>query len=172
MINSASNSVLTSRFWWRAGPSLLLLAGLGVYLSARFHLGIDAQVHKCLPPSSVWLIDRHDRRLIRDTTVAFVAGRTMAPFFAPGQIVIKRLAGVPGDRVAVTPQRTTVNGIPVGAGLALASTLHRPPAAFVREEALGPDALWMMGGTDDSFDSRYWGSLPGTQLLGRAYAID
>ncbi len=171
MTDSPSNPLLTSRFWWRAAPSLLVLAVLGLYLSARFRIGIDAQVHKCLPPYSVWLIDHHDRRLARDRTFAFVAGSTMAPFFAPGQIVIKRLAGLPGDRVAVTPAWTAVNGVQVGEGLALASTLQRSPSAFAHEEALGPDALWMMGGTGDSFDSRYWGPLPRTQLIGRAYAI-
>jgi conjugal transfer pilin signal peptidase TrbI len=71
----------------------------------------------------------------------------------------------------VTPERTTVNGVPVGEGLALAGTLQRPPSAFARAETLGAEALWMMGATGDSFDSRYWGPLPRTQLIGRAYAI-
>jgi conjugal transfer pilin signal peptidase TrbI len=95
----------------------------------------------------------------------------MQPFFAPGQIVVKRLVGLPGDHVAVTPERTAVNGVPVGEGLALAPALGQLPEAFVREQSVPADAVWMMGGTPDSFDSRYWGPLPMAQILGRAYAL-
>jgi conjugal transfer pilin signal peptidase TrbI len=167
--------VIARRAWgpWlvRAALALGVLAALGLYLGSRFRIGIDAQVHQCLPPYRIWLIDRHDRRPARGATFAFVAGVSMQPYFAPGQIVIKRVAGIPGDRVTVTPARTTVNGVEVGVGLALAAQLARPVSAFVRETTVDAASVWMMGGTPDSFDSRYWGPLPGVQLRGRAYAL-
>ena len=117
----------------RAGLGILVLAVLGLYLGTRFRVGIDSQVHQCLPPYSVWLIDRYDRALVRGATYSFFAGDAMAPFFGPGQIVVKRLMGLPVDQVTVTSARTTVNGETIGTGLALASALHQPPAAFVRQ---------------------------------------
>ncbi len=155
----------------RAGLALLVLAVLGLYLGARFRVGIDSQVHKCLPPYSVWLIDRYDRALVRGATYGFFAGDAMAPFFGPGQRVVKRLRGLPGDQVTVTSERTTVNGVTVGTGLALAAALHQPPEAFARQVKLPSDAVWVMGDTPDSFDSRYWGPLPIVQIRGRAYAL-
>jgi len=165
------NRMASRPFMVHAGLALLVLAALGLYLGARFRIGIDSQVHKCLPPYSVWLIDRYDRQPERGATFSFVAGVAMQPFFAPGQVVVKRMTGVPGDRVAVTPERTAVNGVPVGEGLALAPALGRLPEAFVREQSVPADAVWMMGGTPDSFDSRYWGPLPMAQIRGRAYAL-
>ncbi len=158
-------------FMVRAGVALLVLAGLGLYVGARFRIGIDSQVHKCLPPYSVWLIDRYDRQPERGATFSFFAGPAMQPFFAPGQLVVKRMMGVPGDRIVVTPALTTANGTPVGEGLALAAALGQRPKAFVREQRVPADAVWMMGGTPDSFDSRYWGPLRMAQIRGRAYAL-
>ncbi len=166
-----TNRMASRSFMVRAGVALLVLAGLGLYVGARFRIGIDSQVHKCLPPYSVWLIDRYDRQPERGATFSFFAGPAMQPFFAPGQIVVKRMVGLPGDRVAVTPVLTTANGLPVGEGLALAASLAQPPEAFVREQTVPADAVWMMGGTPDSFDSRYWGPLPTARIRGRAYAL-
>lgn len=155
----------------RAGLDLLVLAALGLYLGTRFRIGIDSQVHQCLPPYSVWLIDRHDRVLVRGATYSFFAGDAMAPFFGSHQRVVKRLLGLPGDQVTVASERTTVNGLTVGTGLALAAALRQPPDAFARQVTLPMDAVWMMGDTHDSFDARYWGPLPITQVRGRAYAL-
>ena len=155
----------------RAGLGLLVLAALGLYLGTRFRVGVDSQVYKCLPPYSVWLIDRYDRVLIRGVTYSFFAGDAMAPFFGSGQRVVKRLRGLPGDQVIVTFERTTVNGVTIGTGLALAAALHQPPAVFARQVILPSDVVWVMGDTPDSFDSRYWGPLAIVQIRGRAYAL-
>ena len=166
-----TNRMASRTFVVRAGLSILVLAALGLYLGTRFHVGIDSQVHQCLPPYRVWLIDRHDRALVRGATYGFFAGDSMAPFFGPGQRVVKRLRGLPGDQVTVTSERTAVNGVTVGEGLALAATLHQSPDAFVRQVILPSDVVWVMGDTADSFDSRYWGELPIVQIGGRAYAL-
>ena len=155
----------------RAGLGFLVLAAPGLYLGTRFRVGIDSQVHQCLPPYSVWLIDRYDRVLVRGATYGFFAGDSMSPFFSPGQRVVKRLSGLPGDHVTVGAERTTVNGETIGTGLALAATLHQPPDAFARQVTLPNGAVWVMGDTPDSFDSRYWGPLPIVQIRGRAYAL-
>ena len=166
-----TNHMASRTFVVRAGLSILLLAALGLYLGTRFRVGIDSQVHRCLPPHRVWLIDRHDRTLVRGATYSFFAGDAMAPVFSPGQRVVKRLFGLPGERVTVTSARTTVNGVTIGTGLALAPTLRQPPDAFARQVTLPTDAVWMMGDTPDSFDARYWGPLPVAQICGRAYAL-
>jgi conjugal transfer pilin signal peptidase TrbI len=64
-----------------------------------------------------------------------------------------------------------INGAKVGEGLALAGTLKRPAQDFLRDDVVPPGHLWVMGATADSFDSRYWGFLPGGQVIGRAYAL-
>ena len=142
-----------------------------LYLGARFTLGVNGQVQKCLPPYSFFLVDRHDDRLERGRILAFWAGLRMAPWFPPDLMVVKRLVGLPGDRIVVNATQTTVNGVVVGEGLDVAPTLQRPAGDFVRELVLGEDELWIMGDTRDSFDARYWGPLPIDQVIGRGYGL-
>jgi conjugal transfer pilin signal peptidase TrbI len=163
---------LALAFLVRAVLSLLLVLAVGGYVAARFRLGYDDQAHQCLPPYRWFLIDRADRTPRRGTLIAFAArGRQMGPYFRDGQIIVKRVAGIAGDRVEVGPEHVRVNDLPVGDGLALARTLKRPPSAFLREEPVPAGHLWVMGATADSFDSRYWGFLAEGQVIGRAYAI-
>jgi conjugal transfer pilin signal peptidase TrbI len=158
------------RFLLRAGLALCLVLGTGAYLAGRFHIGYDDQDRQCLPPHRWFLIDRHDRDITQGETIAFAA-LGLGPYFRAGQIIIKRAAGVPGDRIQVDPESVRINGAKVGEGLALAGTLERPPEDFRRDDIVPPGHLWVMGATADSFDSRYWGFLPGGQVIGRAYAL-
>jgi conjugal transfer pilin signal peptidase TrbI len=155
----------------RALPSLVLIVLALAYVEARYRIGIDAQVSKCLPPYALFLIDRWDRRAERGALYAFNAPGTMRPLFAAGQLVIKRAVGLPGDRVQVSPEHVRINGSRVGEGLALAERLGRTPGDFARVLRLPAGAWWMMGETADSFDSRYWGALAERRVIGRAYGL-
>jgi conjugal transfer pilin signal peptidase TrbI len=157
-------------FLLRAGLSLLLVLGSGAYLAERFRIGYDDQKRQCLPPHRWFLIDRHDRAVTQGALVAFAAVG-LQPYFHDGQIIIKHAAGVPGDRIQVSPESVRINGAEASEGLALAGTIKRPPSDFLRDERVPPCHLWMMGATADSFDSRYWGFLPQRQVIGRAYAL-
>ena len=158
------------RFLLRAGLALLLVLGTGAYLAERFHIGYDDQDRQCLPPHRWFLIDRHDRDITQGEIIAFAA-LGLGPHFHDGQTIIKRAAGVPGDRIQVGPETVRINGAEVGEGLALAGTLKRPPEDFLRDDIVPSGHLWMMGATADSFDSRYWGFLPEARVIGRAYAL-
>jgi conjugal transfer pilin signal peptidase TrbI len=168
---AASPEARLARTIRRGLPALLVVLAVMLSLGTRYRIAINDQVDKCLPPYTVFLVDRHDRTLERDGLYAFLAGERMAPFFPMQMEVIKRVVGLPGDRVSVTPETTRVDGRTVGEGLALAGTLGTPAAQFVREVVVPADAVWIMGATRDSFDSRYWGSLPRHQIIGRAYAL-
>jgi conjugal transfer pilin signal peptidase TrbI len=101
----------------------------------------------------------------------FTAGLRMQPFFRPDLLVVKRLVGIPGDRVVVGTDVTTVNGAVVGEGLDLAATLKRPPEDFHADFTVPEGTYFILGDTRDSYDSRYWGPLPAEALRGRAYGL-
>jgi conjugal transfer pilin signal peptidase TrbI len=128
------------RFLLRAGLPLFLVLGAGAYLAERFRIGYDDQDRQCLPPYRWFLIDRHDRAVSRGTIVAFAA-RGLGPYFHDGQTIVKRAAGVPGDRVAVDLDQVQIDGATVGEGLALARTLKRPPGDFLRNAIVPPEHL-------------------------------
>ncbi|NRC34222.1 signal peptidase I [Pseudomonas aeruginosa] len=156
-------------FALKAIPIALLVGGLAYYASSRFSLGIDPQENTCLP-WRVFVIDKHDVTPERGAIFAFKA-KDLRPFFQEGTHMIKVIDGLPGDRVKVTPEQVLVNGKEVGEGLRLSKPLKKPAGRFVREEIVPANKYWFMGKTLDSFDSRYWGYVQKSDLIGRAYPI-
>jgi conjugal transfer pilin signal peptidase TrbI len=147
------------RFLLRAGLALLLVLGTGAYLTERFRIGYDDQDRQCLPPHRWFLIDRHDRAITQGAVFAFAA-RGLGPYFRDGQTIIKRAAGVPGDRIEVGPETVRSTGPGWGRGSRSPAPSDARRTDFLRRDIVPPGHLWVMGATADSFDSRYWGFLP------------
>jgi signal peptidase I len=95
----------------------------------------------------------------------------------PERDFIKRVIGLPGDKIELRKKKVYVNGQPIDEPYA---HLMEPPSADgaphtddVREE-YGPvnvpaDQYFMMGDNrDNSEDSRYWGFLPKSYVKGNA----
>ena len=99
----------------------------------------------------------------------------------PNRDFVKRVAGLPGERVAVEAKRLVVDGRTVPEPYAVhrdARTYGRDaPAALQRRDLFGPVAVeartfFALGDNrDESQDSRYWGSVPVANLEGRAVAV-
>jgi conjugal transfer pilin signal peptidase TrbI len=158
------------RFWLTA-LSLSVVTASGVYAAAsRWSIAIDSQENLCLPPYRVWIIDKKQTTPIQGEVYAFTS-HGLEPVFSDGTTIVKVLEGMPGDQVEVTLQSTSINGRPVAEGLAVAQQLGIDPQRYIRTGAIPDGRYWFFGRTADSFDSRYWGSVPETQIIGRAYPI-
>jgi len=102
-----------------------------------------------------------------------------------GKYYIKRLAGTPGDTLQIKPPTLYRNGQPAtGAQAFLSNAKQIPPfegyvhprsAAMFdgRTPILVPDDSYFALGdnSDNSLDSRYWGFVPDTEIVGRALFI-
>jgi len=115
----------------------------------------------------------------------------------PAQDFVKRVVGVPGDRVRLINKRVFVNGVPQDEGYVQFITKLRNPYRddFPRTDSpdYGVDARWwkqmpklvedhqlivpedhyfVLGDNrDDSQDSRYWGFVPRENIIGRPLVI-
>jgi len=165
----------------KTSPKLFALQMLAVavgvylvmgYLTARFHLGIDDQKNSCLP-YKYYVIDRGDHEVLRGGYVAFRSDARMAPWYAERTVFIKRVRAVAGDRVRVGQTGgMEINGASAGQlEPYILQKVGRQAADFVRDETLPQGALWVMGETPDSFDSRYWGYIRADQVVGQVYPI-
>jgi signal peptidase I len=103
---------------------------------------------------------------------------SMFGFGHPGDILIKRVIGIPGDHVACCDAqgRVTVNGVPLNEG----SYLYpgSAPSLMKFSEVVPPGRLWVMGDNRlVSDDSRLHqgdpggGTIPESAVIGRAFVI-
>lgn len=154
---------------------VILAVPASVHVVANYRIGIDPQ----LTPSLPWrlaLIDLRDREICRDDVVAFravgiaidVEGTTIHP---DGTWLMKRVVGVPGDRIRVDDAGLHVNDALVASGLDLAGTLGHPPAHWFRAEVVAAGRLYVAGLHPRSYDSRYFGPIAEHQIVGRARGL-
>lgn len=167
-------AVRTKQSW--ADFSLKACSFLGVLLivalfGTRYHLGFDSQDDRCLPDHWLYLIDRWDVQPERNNLYAF-RGKGIEPIFPEGYGMLKKMVGMPGDEVSIdATNEVRINGVVVASGLAAAKRLDRPDSDFYGQGTIGPGRYWFTGETENSFDSRYWGTVADEQIIGRAYPL-
>jgi signal peptidase I len=84
--------------------------------------------------------------------------------YAPGQAFIKRVIGVPGQTVQVVDGQVLVNDQPLHEPCIL-----EPPAYLLPPITVPAGQVFVLGDNrNDSNDSHVWGSLPQTNIIGRA----
>ena len=96
-------------------------------------------------------------------------------FYSPadGIRLVKRVIGLPGDSIELVNDRLFINGVPAGYEPLPSSVGRDLPA----KRSFGPVVVpaghyFMMGDNrDDSNDSRYWGTVDRSRIVGRASMV-
>lgn len=90
----------------------------------------------------------------------------------PRQFFIKRIIGLPGERVKIEKGRVMIVNPAYPEGFTLQESYLAPPGRATHpdmEAALGAEEYFVLGDNRDfSSDSRLWGALPGDLIVGRA----
>jgi signal peptidase I len=77
---------------------------------------------------------------------------------------IKRVIGLPGDKIEVKEGRVYVNGQPIRE-----EYIEEPPQYQMEAKVVPPDAYLVLGDNrNNSYDSHYWGFVPRDRIIGRA----
>jgi signal peptidase I len=94
---------------------------------------------------------------------------------------IKRVVGLPGERILIENKQVFINGEPLDEPFASFEYPPRPPGARsffnsrrddMAEMVVPPNHYFVMGDNrDNSHDSRFWGPLPKELVKGRALVI-
>jgi len=172
-----------STFALKASVFVTALVTSFYWFMGNYRIGIDFQGERCLPEHKVWLIDLNDQRLVKGATYSFHS-KGAAPIYTDGTRMLKILAAVPGDKVAVRVDSEHINGVEVvrepqvlvndtivARGLIHAKRAQVDYRQFAGESVLTEGRYWFLGTSPLSFDSRYWGTVTSEQIIGRAYAI-
>ena len=82
--------------------------------------------------------------------------------------VLKRVVALPGDHLVIKGESVIVNGKEVVHGLELASVYMKSLEQLQRDEMVPDGRLFVIGDAQRSDDSRYWGYLEATKVVGTA----
>lgn len=144
--------------------STALLATLGHAIQLNWRVGYDKSVHTCLP-HRLYLIRLGPPTATYDDLIAFrVVG--LEPHFADGSMFTKKVIGLPGDVVVVTPSGAQVGKrfLPFQRGTFDKLGLKAPSGSS--RYRLKTGEYFMAGTNPRAFDSRYYGPVKATQFAG------
>lgn len=162
----------TKAFWVKASIALLIIFSFGWSFQSRYRIGIDTQSTLSMT-NRVFLIDIKDQEIKRDKNYVFVVTKAL-PIYDQGTELIKRVVGLPGDTVSIDEDfNILVNHHVVAKGLWHLKEIDQKVVQerFVGSRVLAPDEFWVMGLSEKSFDSRYFGPIHADQIKGRAYGL-
>lgn len=89
------------------------------------------------------------------------------------KLFIKRIIAKPGDLVAIVNKQVFVNGTPINDGHAKHNdTTYHAKKDSMPAITVAPDTYFVLGDNrDESYDSRFFGTIPKNKILGRARII-
>ena len=163
----------TARPWLSGAIGLACSVALYVGHGRTFvSLAYDPHEVNCLPELHLaLLVDSQPARVERGDYLFWKPSAIGALSYVKEDFVLKRVAGVPGDRLRIRSGQVFINGKLVAEGLEDAVLYQRRPADFERVEVIPPERYFVIGTARLSNDSRYWGYLPRAAIVGRGYRI-
>ena len=154
----------------------LLVALRASGLVRPFHVPTQNSMTPAVQPGSYFLMEGITYLLRAPRRGEIVVFRTDGiGELTGGQILYKRVAGEPGDRVRIAEGRLFVNGRQVTLSNAAGEITYRETpregvTPATNEVTVPPGCYFVLGDNSrNSFDSRHWGSLPRSNILGRVW---
>jgi conjugal transfer pilin signal peptidase TrbI len=153
------------------GALLVALLAVNYYwFKSPVTIGFDPNDEKCLPDMHLSLLVKQNPAHVERGDLLFWEPSGALSYIKQAY-VLKRVSGVPGDRLQVTGEEVLVNGEVVAKGLPLVDTTKVSTKAFERDEVIPAGKFFMTGTHPLSNDSRYWGYLDVGSVVGKGYKI-
>ena len=166
----APHPALQTRFWIKIGGGLLLMILCLVYVLHHWRIGFSNEARQSVGASWFLVHLERDYRPPLGTYAVFHVGHGLQGFRA-GTLFVKLVVAGPGALVHVGVHRTTVNGRVVAGPLDSLRALHLRARAVVRTFIVPRDAYFVVGTRPYSYDSRYWGTVPASAFVGKAFLL-
>lgn len=139
-------------------------------IALKYRLGVDIQKHQCLP-WVIYVIELGNPKghIQRGEYLAFSTKNKMGHGF-DGQVIVKLVGAVPGDRLTIKNDTAYVNGILIG-GMDLVRRLGKSPNGFDRDVVVPQGNYLLLGTQPKSYDGRYWGFVEDAEIIGKVHPV-
>jgi conjugal transfer pilin signal peptidase TrbI len=135
-------------------------------------LSYDPHAVNCLPELHLaLLVHKQPSEVERGDYLFWRASSVSALSYVNEDFVLKRVAGLPGDKLRIRDHQVFINDKLVAEGLEDAVLYKRAAVDFERNEVIPPGRYFVIGTARLSNDSRYWGYLPHGSIVGKGYRI-
>lgn len=150
------------RRWW----AYAVAAAGFAYCAAHYRIALNMSDSL---PESMYLVVLDSKPAAVGDFVAFEWQRNV--FYRRDWTFVKRVAGVPGQKVTVANRTVYIDGKPVG--YAKPNSMHGVPLYPIKEGVIPPGFVYAQAPHPDSLDSRYsvTGLIQSSRVVGKAYAI-
>jgi conjugal transfer pilin signal peptidase TrbI len=128
----------------------------------------DPNDERCLPDFHAGLLLRGGLQSLHRGDLVYWRPSGPLSYVKQG-FVLKEVGAVPGDHVQVQGERVLVNGRELAHGLPLHNIYKKSVHDLQRDEIVPPGKIFVYGTHARSDDSRYWGYVETSTLLGRGY---
>ncbi len=152
------------------GLLVALLAVNYYWFKSPVTIGFDPNDEKCLPDVHLsLLVKQHSAQVERGDLLFWEPSGALS--YVKQAYVLKKVSGIPGDRLQVQGGKVLINGELVSEGFPLVDTTKISLKAFERNEVIPQGKFFMTGTHPLSNDSRYWGYLEASKVVGKGYKI-
>lgn len=161
------HGVLTLDWYSPVNIGVLLLIMAAFFWRFSFGYGL---LYGCLP-ADFYMIDHSDKGVRNGQLIAFNMPKSVR-FINKGERVIKIVAGVGGDRLQIS-----MHGVRNGqrfykVNAERISIKYKIKPEQIEKEIVVPEGeVFLVGQTDHSWDSRFWGPVKLNSVIGKTYAI-
>lgn len=152
-----------------------LLLPCFVFLLNNIKIAVDNQPIRCLP-ERVYFINNFvkPKRLdyVYFSSDAMRKASSKNDYLSAHSKIIKQLVGIPGDRLLINRRGVFINDQLLSTDLSIARLLYQKEASdFYKDEIIPADSYFVFGTHPLSNDSRFWGYLPISDVLGKATGL-
>lgn len=141
-------------------------------IAENYGISMDPQYQSCLPWSNFFVKYGPVKQPQVGDLLAFHDKKIDVIDSGKKILVVKYLAGVPGDVVRITHKAIWIDGHYWGKRWLMPWVRHEHIHALKPETFVIPkDKYLMMGTTPGAYDGRYWGLVPAKNIIGRAWPI-